>query len=74
MKKCPVEIGDKFIATTVDQTIEILDIFTEKKKNKKPRTVLRVEIIRNQFPGEHTVYADLFVNRLFDGRCYESFN
>lgn len=53
-----VNIDDKFIATTVDQTIEILDIFTKQKKGKKPRTVLRVEIIRNQFPSEHTVYAD----------------
>lgn len=74
MKKCKVEIGDKFIATTIDQTIEILDIFTKQKKGKKPRAVLRVEIIRNQFAGEHTVYADLFVDRLFDSRCYESFN
>lgn len=69
-----VAVGDKFVATTIDQTIEILDIYDEKKRNGKIRKVLKVEIIRNQHAGTHEVYADNYEAGLFDQRCYESFN
>ena len=68
-----IRIGDKFIATQIDQTIEILDIFEQPKKNGEFRKVLRVEIIRNQFPGEHEVFFNLFAPGLMDESCYERF-
>lgn len=68
-----IKIGDRFIATQVDQTIEIKDILEKTKSNGKSRLVMIVEIIRNNFPGIFELDYDISVPGLLNPDLYESF-
>lgn len=73
MKNKRINIGDKFIATTIDQTVEVKDIIYKTEKSGKKRPVLSVEIIRNQFPGMFEWDLETYRPGLLNTDLYEPF-
>lgn len=60
------KVGDFYIATTINQTIQFLS-FHEKKGQK----MAMVEIIRNGFAGEHEIKINSYREGLKNTDIYE---